>query len=318
MICENRWLSLLACLPVPHTEGVLPKKALIVGARGQLAGALRRAAPESVEVVALERVHLDICDEASVRAVLEQHRPNVVWNGAAFNAVDRAQAPEGGRDAMNINALGPTLLALACRDVGARLVHFSTDFVFDGRKSSPYVEDDATNPLSIYGASKLGGERAVLAASPQHLVIRVQRLFGPLDDSDGGSKSTAKPGGSFPFLMLRLARERGRVRVVSDQTGTPTYTPDLAKAAWQLIESTEGGLFHLSNSGEVAFADYAEAIFRMADVSCEVERVSSQQYGAPAARPPYSTFSNEKVHALGIEPLRTWEEALREFLDHHA
>ena len=294
------------------------KKALIVGARGQLAGALRWAAPEGVEVVALERAQLDICDEASVRAALERHNPDVVWNGAAFNAVDRAQSPAGARDAMNINALGPTLLAMACRDTGARLMHFSTDFVFDGRKSSPYTEEDATNPVSVYGASKLGGESAVLATSPQHLVVRVQRLFGLLDDPNSGSGSAAKPGGNFPLLMLRLARERSQVRVVDDQMGTPTYTPDLAKAAWQLAQRAEGGLFHLSNAGEVAFADYAETIFQMAGVSCAVERVSSREYGAPAARPPYSTFSNQKAHSLGVAPLRSWEEALREFLDRHA
>ncbi len=297
---------------------MLPKKALILGARGQLAGALRRAAPSGVEVVALERAELDICDEASIRITLEQYHPDVVWNGAAFNAVDRAQSLDGAREAQQINALGPTLLALACRDFGVRLVHFSTDFVFDGRKSSPYSEDDATNPLSIYGASKLGGERAVLAASPHHFAIRVQRLFGPLEDPTSGSGSAAKPGGNFPLLMLRLARERGKVRVVDDQIGTPTYTPDLAHAAWQLLEHADGGLFHLSNAGEVGFADYAEAVFRMAGVSCEVERISSQAYGAPAARPPYSTFSNEKAHSLGVEPLRAWDEALREFLAHHA
>lgn len=297
---------------------MLCKKALILGARGQLAGALRRATPEGVEVVALERAQLDICDEASIRSILEQYRPDVVWNGAAFNAVDRAQSLEGAREAMHINALGPTMLALACRDYDVRLVHFSTDFVFDGRKTTPYLEDDATNPLSIYGASKLAGERAVLAASPRHLAIRVQRLFGPMVDTTTGSGSAAKPGGNFPFLMLRLGSERDCVRVVDDQIGTPTYNPDLARASWQLLEGSEGGLFHLSNAGEVSFADYAETIFRIKGVSCKVERISSQLYGAPAARPLYSTFSNQKAHSCGVEPLRSWDAALREFLDNYA
>ncbi|BCM92317.1 dTDP-4-dehydrorhamnose reductase [Abditibacteriota bacterium] len=296
---------------------MLPKKALILGARGQLAGALRRGTPAGVEVVALERSQLDICDESSIRAALDHHQPDLVWNGAAFNAVDRAQSLEGARDAMQINALGPTLLAVACRDFGARLVHFSTDFVFDGYKASPYFEADATNPLSIYGASKLAGERAVLAVSPRHLAIRVQRLFGPLDEVSSGSGSVAKPGGNFPLLMLRLARERGKVRVVDDQIGTPTYNPDLARAAWQLVARAEGGLFHLSNAGETTFADYAETIFRMASVPCEVERISSRLYGAPAARPLYSTFSNAKAQSLGVEPLRSWDTALSEFLEHH-
>jgi len=290
------------------------RKALIVGARGQLAGALRRSAPENVEIVALERADVDVCDEASIRAALEAHRPNVMWNGAAFNAVDKAQASEGARDAMAINALGPTMLALACRDFDVPLVHFSTDFVFDGRKTSPYKEEDATNPLSIYGASKLAGERAVLAASPRHFVVRVERLFGPVEDVQTSGGSAAKPGGNFPLLMLRLGRERDFVRVVDDQIAAPSYNPDLAHAAWQLIERADGGLFHLSNAGEVSFADYAERVFQLANVACRVERVSSEEYGAPAPRPAYSTFSNARAYSAGVEPLRAWDLALREFL----
>lgn len=297
---------------------MLPKKALILGGHGQLAGAIRRAAPDGVEIVALERAQLDICDDASIRAALEEHRPDLVWNGAAFNAVDKAQSPEGARQAMEINALGPTLLALACRDFDARFVHFSTDFVFDGTKSSPYLESDATNPRSIYGASKLGGENATLAASPEHLAIRVERLFGPLEDIATGAGSAAKPGGNFPLLMLRLARERSSVRVVNDQIGTPTYTPDLARAAWQLVERSEGGLFQLTNAGETSFADYAKTIFKMANMSCGVEGISSKEYNAPAPRPLYSSMSGAKAFSLGVEPLRSWDEALREFLTHHA
>ncbi len=293
-------------------------KALILGARGQLAGALRRLAPDGVEVVALERAEVDITDAASIRAALEAHRPDLVWNGAAFNAVDKAEASDGAAQAMQINALGPTLLALACRDFGARLVHFSTDFVFDGRKTTPYKEEDATNPLSIYGASKLAGERATLAASPRHFVVRVERLFGPVEDLQTSGGSAAKPGGNFPMLMLRLGRERERLRIVDDQIAAPSYNPDLARAAWQLVERAEGGLFHLSNAGEVSFADYAERVFAWAGLSCVVERVSSEEYGAPARRPAYSTFSNERAHAVGVEPLRAWDAALREFLEHHA
>lgn len=290
------------------------RKALIVGARGQLAGALRRNAPENVEIVALERADVDVCDDASIRAALEAHRPDLVWNGAAFNAVDKAQTSEGARDAMAINALGPTMLALACRDFDVPLVHFSTDFVFDGRKTTPYEEDDATNPLSIYGASKLAGERAVLAASPHHFVVRVERLFGPVEDGPTSGGSAAKPGGNFPMLMLRLGREREYVRVVDDQIAAPSYNPDLARASWQLVERAEGGLFHLSNAGEVSFADYAERVFQLAGIKCRVERVSSEEYAAPAPRPAYSTFSNARAHSAGVQPLRAWDFALWEFL----
>ncbi|MBW3635326.1 MAG: dTDP-4-dehydrorhamnose reductase [Armatimonadetes bacterium] len=288
-----------------------PRTILITGARGQLARALALAAPPQIKIVPLEHTDLDICDADAVRAALETHRPDWVFNGAAYNLVDKAET-EGARAALEINALGPAVLAAACRDAGARLVHFSTDFVFNGTKTSPYEEDDPTHPLGVYAASKLCGENVVLAASPHHLVIRVCRLFGPVE------AQTQKPGGNFPLLMLKLGRERGKVRVVDDQIGSPSYTPDLARGVWQLLKRAEGGVFHLSNDGEVSFADYAQEIFHIAGVECEVECVSSADYGAPAARPLYSTLSNSKAHSFGVTPLRHWREALREFLESHS
>ena len=289
----------------------MPRKVLVTGARGQLAGAIMKAAPAETEFMALERSALDIRDLDAVRAALETHQPDWVINGAAYNLVDKAES-EGAPLAWEINALGPTNLALVCRDLGSRLVHFSTDFVFDGLKNTPYRESDGTSPLGVYGASKLGGENVVLAENSQNLAIRVCRLFGPANE--GGAGSIQKPSGNFPLLMLRLAQERGKVRVVDDQIGTPSYTPDLARGVWQLIENSEGGLFHLSNAGETDFASYAEAIFQIAGVSCEVERVSSEKYGAAAKRPLYSTLSNQKAHEIGVTPLRDWRAALEEFL----
>ena len=270
--------------------------------------------PHSFSVVALSRADLDIANPAQTREVIQNLRPQIVINGAAYNAVDKAEN-EGAADSLKINAFGVTNLAQACRDTGARLVHFSTDFVFDGHKRTPYLETDPTGPLSVYGASKLCGENVCLAMHERNVAIRVCRLFGPLR-GENGAGSAAKPGGNFPSLMLRLARERGQVRVVDDQIGAPSYIPDLAVAVWQLLENLgeNGGLFQISNAGETSFADYAAEIFRRARVNCEVERVSSEKYGAPAKRPLYSTFSNEKAHANGVEPLRHWSEALDEFL----
>ena len=287
-------------------------RALIVGGQGALAVALQNAAPDNIECQSASRADLDICDgAAAVRAFLENARPDVVLNGAAYNAVDRAQN-QGAADAIAINASGVAALATACRDLEIPLVHFSSDFVFDGHKTTPYLETDATGPLSIYGASKLCGENIALATSPRNLAIRVCRLFGPtLED---GSGSARKPGGNFPLLMLRLARERGIVKVVADQIGSPSYTPDVARGVWQLLENGASGLFHLSNAGEVSFADYAAAIFQIAGVSCPVEGISSADYGAPAARPLYSTLCNDKAIAAGVTPLRHWRAALEEFL----
>lgn len=289
----------------------LPRKVVIVGARGQLAGAILRAAPPEVTCVPLERGELDIADESAVLEALRAHEPEAVVNGAAYNLVDKAET-EGAKAALEINALGVANLSKASRALGARLVHFSTDFVFDGHKRTPYVETDATGPLGIYASSKLCGENIALASSEKNLAIRVCRLFGPVPT--GGAGSAQKPSGNFPLLMLRLAEERGRVRVVNDQVGSPSYTPDLARGTWELLANDAGGLFHLSNAGEVDFAAYAEEIFRQAGVECPVDKTSTAEYGAPAARPLYSTLSNEKAHAAGVIPLRPWQDALREFL----
>jgi dTDP-4-dehydrorhamnose reductase len=291
------------------------QKILVAGASGQLAQALIATAPPDVEIVALTRADLNVTDEDAVFAAIEKHQPDLVFNGAAYNLVDKAES-DGARAAIEINALGVANLARACREAGSTLVHFSTDFVFDGAKKTPYRETDATHPLGIYAASKLAGENITLASSPRNFAIRVCRLFGPT--AIDGAASSKKPAGNFPLLMLKLARERGKVRVVNDQIGTPSYTPDLARGVWQLIENAGGGLFHLSNAGEVSFADYARAIFEMAHVECEVEGISSEEYGAPARRPEYSTLDNSKAHAAGVLPLRHWREALREFLETHS
>lgn len=287
------------------------KKVLVTGARGQLASAILKAAPVSVECVGVAREEVDICDEENLREVLNSARINLVINGAAYNLVDKAEN-EGARDALNINALGVANLAKVCRDLKIPLVHFSTDYVFAGGKSTPYLESDATRPLGIYAASKLAGENIALAASEINWAIRVSRLFGPVGFEGAGS--TKKLAGNFPALMLRLGKERESVRVVNDQIGSPTYTPDLARAVWQLIQNSDGGLFQLSNAGEVAFDEYARAVFEIANVECEVVAISSEDYGAASCRPKYSTLDNSKAQSCGVTPLRYWKEALREYL----
>lgn len=292
-------------------------KVLLAGANGQLAQALIATAPPHVECIALSRAQLDVTDRNAVEQTIELHQPDIVINGAAYNLVDRAEN-EGARDALEINALGAAHLAQACRDKSTSLVHFSTDFVFDGRKSSPYKEEESTGPLGVYAASKLAGENIVLALSPRNVVVRVSRLFGPAtfaSESFAASESTfRKPAGSFPLAMLKLAQTRDTLRVVNDQIGSPTYTPDLARGVWQLLENTEGGLFHLSNAGEVAFDEYARVVFELAGINCEVIGVTSEEYGAAARRPKYSTLCNDKAQKAGVPPLRHWKEALREFI----
>ncbi len=286
-------------------------KALITGANGQLARALMRAAPPETECAGLTRAELDIADEQAVAQAMQAARPDLVLNGAAYNLVDKAES-EGMDAALRVNALGVARLAQACRAASVPLVHFSTDFVFGGEKNTPYTEHDTPRPLGVYAASKLAGEHIALAASERNFAIRVCRLYGPTGEDGAGSSK--KPSGNFPLLMLRLGRERDAVRVVNDQVGTPTYTPDLASAVWQLVAKADGGLFHLSNAGEVAFDEYAREIFRLGGVECAVESVTSEEYGAPARRPLYSTLANDKAHAAGVAPLRDWREALAEFI----
>lgn len=286
------------------------KRVLVTGANGQLAQAIVRFAPSDSDCSALSRAQLDIADSESVQSVFDSFKPDLVINGAAYNLVDKAEG-EGREDALRVNALGVGVLAEACKKRDVPLVHFSTDFVFDGESSSPYDEADCTRPLGVYAASKLCGENIALATSARNYAIRVTRVFGPIEH--GGS--TQKPAGNFPLLMLKLGRERARVRVVNDQIGSPSHTHDLARGVWELLEKAPGGLYHLSNAGEVSFADYAREIFRLANVSCEVEGISTEEYGAWAQRPKYSSLNNDKAHSLGVTPLRHWNDALREFIE---
>jgi len=288
------------------------KRFLIAGGNGQLAQALHLSVPPEFECTLATREVVDITDAAAVRAALGRHQPAAVINGAAYNLVDAAEG-DGMAAAVAINVHGVATLTHACRDAGIPLVHFSTDFVFDGRKLMPYVEEDATGPISTYGATKLAGENIALLGSDRNLVIRVCRLFGPAVEPAAGSNR--KPAGNFPLLMIRLGRERESLRVVSDQIGTPSYTPDLARGVWQLLQAGATGLFQVSNEGEVSFDDYAREVFRQAGVSCQVESVTSAEYAAPARRPAYSVMSNRKAIAAGMLPLRDWREALGEFLE---
>jgi dTDP-4-dehydrorhamnose reductase len=277
-------------------------RALIVGSAGKLATALLQCAPPDTHCIGRTHAQLDIADATALDRAIAEVEPALVINGSAYNFVDRAES-DGMDDCVRVNVLGVGRLAQACRKAGVPLLHFSTDYVFDGHKRAPYVEDDTPNPLGVYAATKLAGENLTLAASGANYVVRVCRLFGPAAPGD-------RPVGNFPALMLQLARERGRVRVVDDQLGSPSYTPDVARAVWQLIDCGAPGLYHLCNAGEVTFADYAREIFRVAGIDCKVDAVSSDVYGAPARRPLYSTLDCGKAYSAGVTPLRHWSEAL--------
>jgi dTDP-4-dehydrorhamnose reductase len=278
-------------------------KALVAGAGGQLGQALVAClGPELAWSGAREA--LDVRDGAAVARVVESVRPDVVFNAAAYNAVDGAETDPGG--ALAVNAAGPAHLARAARSVGAVVVHVSSDYVFDGTLGRPYVEDDRPAPLSQYGVSKLAGELAVAAATPEHLVVRTSAVFG-----GGGSRAK---GGSFVERMLARARAGQPLRVVSDQVLSPTYAPDLATALVTLVARGVRGLFHVTNAGECSWHALACAALEIAGVEHEVEPVGAAAFGAPARRPAYSALANARWAGLGLAPQRPWRAALREFL----
>lgn len=272
---------------------------MIVGAGGQLGRALAAAAPAGAEVMALDSAALDITDAAAVAAAVRAARPALLFNAAAYTAVDRAEGDEAMATAVNGTAVGT--LAAAAGAVGARLVHVSTDFVFDGMRATPYPPDAPTAPLSAYGRSKLRGEQL---AGADALVVRTSWLH-------------ADRGASFVATMLRLFAERD-VRVVADQIGSPTYAPGLAAALWQLAAGGARGLFHYRDSGVASWYDFAVAIAEEARAAGLLDRapaivpIATADYPTPARRPASSVLDTAAtVAALGAHPPH-WRVGLRQ------
>ena len=278
-------------------------RAAVVGASGQLGRAL-------VERLGARRVWsggreaLDVRDGAAVAAWLEREKPDVIFNATAYNAVDAAETDPG--EALAVNAAGPRHLAMAARAAGARLVHVSTDYVFDGEKNRPYREDDAPRPLNAYGASKLAGEVMVAASGADALIVRTSGVLGK-----GASRAK---GGSFVERILVQAREGKPLRVVSDQVFSPTYAADLAAALVALVDANARGLYHVTNAGGCSWHELAVAALEVAGIDAPVDTLRASDLARPAARPAYSILSNERYRSIGLPPLRHWREALRDLL----
>lgn len=274
-------------------------KALVAGAHGQLGRDLVAALGSEV-AWAGGRAELDVTDWEAVSLVVRRVQPDVIFNGAAYNKVDGAES-ETGR-ALEVNALAPGLLARAAAAAGALVVHFSTDYVFDGRSKAPYREDDCPAPLGAYGVSKLAGERLVLASPGEHLVVRTSSVFGR-----GGNR---QKGGSFMERILEQARAGQPLRVVSDQTFSPTYAPDLAQAAIALVRAGARGLVHVVNAGSCSWHEFATTGLALAGIDATVAAISTAELGLPARRPAYSVLDTGRYHGLGLAALRPWREAL--------
>lgn len=278
-------------------------KALITGARGQVGSALVADAPEGWSIAALGRDELDLADSAAVRARIVAEQPDFVLNAAAYTAVDRAESEEALARAINAEAVGA--MASALRETGGRLVHVSTDFVFDGKSPRAYRPADPRAPISAYGRTKAAGEEAVGA---NDLLVRTAWVY-------------AAGGANFVRTMLRLMRERDQLRVVSDQIGSPTWAPGLARTVWALVSKNAEGIFHHSDAGVASWYDFAVAILEEALAIGLLERqvpihpVTTGEFPTPAMRPAFSLLDSSATRALLGDGYTHWRINLRRMLE---
>ena len=284
-------------------------KILLAGGSGQLAQELQPILLSSGEVIPVDRTRLDLSRPESIRQAMAEIQPDLVVNAGAYTAVDKAESEPELANA--VNGIAPGILAEECEKLGASLIHFSTDYVFDGSHGSAYLETDSTNPLGTYGKSKLAGEEAIRKAGNRHIIIRTAWVYG-----NGGK-------GNFVKTMLRLGKEREEIRVVADQIGSPTWTGDLAEGISQIIPllgSETFGTYQYTNSGVCSWYDFAIAIFEEAaklGLPLKVQRVipiTTSEYPTPAKRPAFSVLSTVKISALlGTHPPH-WRQGLRQML----
>lgn len=280
---------------------------LLTGANGQVGWELQHTCPPGVELIALTREQLDLTDVEAIRRSVRDLRPNVILNPAAYTAVDRAESePEL---AQAVNATAPGVLAEEARKQGALLMHYSTDYVFDGKKETPYSEDDAPHPQSIYGQTKLAGEGAVRASGCRHLILRTSWVYGV-------------HGGNFVKTVLRLAHERDQLRIVADQFGAPTWARLLARVTWELLPRFRddlSGVYHLTASGRTSWHQYAATIVAEArrydaalrDKPLVIQPIATHEYPLPAARPANSCLATDKLRTTFGVSLPPWQDDLR-------
>ena len=275
----------------------------MAGSSGQLGRALlSRLGPRVVW--AGNSGALDVRDAAAVRARVQDARPDVVINATAYNKVDRAEVERD--EAMAVNEAGPRHLAAAAAEMGALLVHVSTNYVFDGALRRPYTEEDEARPLGVYGLSKLAGEAAVARVGGRHLIVRTSALFGR-------TESRETPG-NFVDRILAGARAGLPLRVVDDQEVSTTYAPDLAAGIVALVEADCTGLFHVVNEGSCTWHALAVEALTQAGLGARVEALRSEELAAPARRPGYSVLSTARYRSRGLPPLRDWRAALADHL----
>ena len=277
-------------------------KILITGANGLLGHELSSIL-KGHTLILLSHSQLDISDPESVNKQIDSSSPDIIINSAAYTQVD---ACETNYDlAFKSNAIGPKNLAIKCKQLGIPLIHISTDYVFEGneKKNSPLVEDDKLGPKTVYGKTKLEGEKMVQENCQKYFILRTAWLYGE--------------GKNFVKTMMSLSKKNKELKVVNDQIGSPTYAKDLAKAIKEIIEkkSDKYGIYHVTNKGEVSWYEFAKKIFEIKNIEIKVNPCTSEEFPRPAPRPHYSVLSNQKWIDAGFTPMRDYEEALNEYLN---
>jgi dTDP-4-dehydrorhamnose reductase len=282
----------------------MAKRAVVFGSRGQLGVELmRELGRRGYQVEGFDRPEMDITDRGLVEECLARLDPAAVFNAAAHNQVDVAE--EEPQAAFLVNALAVRNIALACRQVDAILIHYSTDYVFDGTAGRPYTEEDQPHPLGAYAVSKLAGEYYAQAYLESPLVIRTSGVFGP------GGLHTAR--GNFIELMLRLGASGRPIRVVEDHIASPTYAPLLAARSVDLLERQQQGVFHVGGGTPISWFDFARLIFEVAGLHPELQPTNEREYRTAARRPKYSALSNAKMESVGLEPMPPLELAVKSY-----
>lgn len=280
-------------------------KLAVIGANGQLGTDLSEVLSAEHDVVGLNHADIEITDIDSVKKILESKKPDLVLNTAAYHIVPEAE--RFAEKAFRINGIGVLNLAKVCHDLDIRLVHYSTDYVFDGKKQKPYTEDDRTNPLSVYANTKLSGEYFALNNCDKSYVIRISGIYGKVP-------CRAK-GGNFVTTMIKLANEKPEVRVVNDEILTPTPTYHIAKNTAALIKTDAYGLYHMSCEGECSWYEFAKVIWETLKLKTPLYQASVKDFPLVVKRPFYSVLENKNLNKLGINEMPEWKEALVEFLN---